>query len=494
MKSCLLALSVVLAFAGTALAAEPKVAETRQANGLSVLRVTAGDGRELAAYSMDLGRHHYPATTADDPLVKKFQSWKYGAFLCFNSNQFSGGEYCTGQDPVRDFRPTALDVQQWVQTIKAAGMNYAVLTVRHTSEFLLWDSQTSEIKVTRSAYGKDLVREYVEECRKQGIEPGIYYCLWGNGWRPNPNARAIILAQLHELATNYGPIPYFWLDMPHRTGWLAKDLSQQEIYDALKNIHPETIVMFNNTIQDGREMKTFPSDVINGEVTPPPVAGHNPVRQVDGKTYYIPFEYEPCSQWRGKDVWFTYGAGKGFEPSQPQSPQKLYRKLAEAYRRGASNVLLSCAPDYSGRFRQDDIEQLIQLGKWLKDPPPASLATGCPATASGTWDENYAAAKAFDGNPETRWGGAKDSKEGWLEVDLGKPATISRATISEGWGRIRKFELQAETNGQWTTIHQGTTIGEDYAASFPPVAAQKIRLRILDAIDVPTIWEFELFK
>jgi alpha-L-fucosidase len=367
---------VNLLFCQSALdAAEPTVKEERGKDGISLIRVTAADGTPLAEYKIDLGTHHHPAAGADDPLVKRFKSWRFGAFLCFNSNQFSGTEYCTSKDPVKDFQPTALDVKQWIRTIKGAGMKYAVLTVRHTSEFLLWDSKTSNIKVTKSAYGKDLVKQYVEECRKQGIEPGIYYCLWGAGWRPNPNARAIILAQLHELATNYGPIPYFWLDMPHHTGWLTKALSLQEIYDSLKNVNSDTIVMFNDTIQDGRVANAFPTDVINGEMCSPPAAGHNPQRTIDGKNYYLPFEYEPCSQHRGTRmisgwdfpgaVWFTYGSGKGFEVSKPLPPEFLYAKIREAYRRGADAVLLACAPDHTGSFRKDDVEQLTALGKML---------------------------------------------------------------------------------------------------------------------------------
>jgi hypothetical protein len=367
-------------FCQTALhAAEPTVQEERGKNGVSLIRVTAADGARLAAYTIDLGAHHHPAAGADDKLVKKFKSGKYGAFLCFNSNQYSGSEYCASKDPVKDFRPTALDVKQWIRTIKGAGMKYAVLTVRHTSEFLLWDSKTSNIKVTKSAYGKDLVKEYVAECRKQGIEPGIYYCLWGAGWRPNRNARAIILAQLHELATNYGPIPYFWLDMPRHTGWLAEDLSLQELYDSLKNVHAETIVMFNDTIQDGSVVNAFPTDVLNGEMCSPPAGGHNPRRIIGGKSYYLPFEYEPCSQQRGKEliggwdfpgaVWFTYGGGKRFEASKPLPPEFLCAKIHAAYRRGADAVLLSCAPDHTGSFRKEDVEQLTALGEMLKKKP-----------------------------------------------------------------------------------------------------------------------------
>ena len=101
-------------------------------------------------------------------------------------------------------------------------MKYAVLTTRHASGFLLWDSATTDFDVASSGNTTDVCREFVNECRKQGLVPAFYYCLWGGKWKPDPNARAVILAQLYELATEYGEIPYFWLDMMN---WAPPDLS-----------------------------------------------------------------------------------------------------------------------------------------------------------------------------------------------------------------------------------------------------------------------------
>jgi len=483
------------------------ITETRLENGDSTIKVVNDISGVTKNYKINMSRHHYPATSADDPLVKKYKSWEFGAFLCYNSNQYSGTEFCSSKDPVKDFNPASLDVKQWVKTVKDVGMDYAVLTVKHTGDFLLWDSDTSEIKVTNSSYNKDLVKEYVTECRKAGIAPGIYYCLWGGTWNPNPNARAIILAQLHELATQYGEIPYFWLDMPHSTGWLTKDLSQQEIYDSLKNVSPNSVVMFNNAIQDGSVIKAFPTDVINGEMCSPPVEGHDPWRTVDGKRYYIPFEYEPCSQKRGTHVlglwdfpgasWFTYGDGKDFAASESFSAEFLYKRIRVSLDRGANNILISCAPDHTGSFRKADITELVKLGKLLKDPSlatPRPITYGGKASSSGDWNENYTADRAFDDSPSTRWGGVEDSKDGWLAIDFGKDKQFSKVTISEGWDRIRKFELQIKKNGRWQTIHKGTMIGNDYSATFKSVTAQHVRLNILKSTDAPTIWELQLFE
>ncbi len=58
---------------------------------------------------------------------------------------------------------------------------------------------------------------------------------------------------------------------------------------------------------------------------------------------------------------------------------------------------------------------------------------------------------------------------------------------------MRRFELQVQKDGRWHTIHRGTTIGANFTAKFEPVKAQHVRLNILKATDVPTIWEVQLF-
>ena len=110
-------------------------------------------------------------------------------------------------------------------TFQKAGVKYSVLTTRHTSGFCLWDSKATKFDVASNPFKKDVIKLFVEACRKYNIKPCLYYCLCGNGWNSvnwNPNIKAelegttpkqIILAQLTELSVNYGDIYEFWLGM-----------------------------------------------------------------------------------------------------------------------------------------------------------------------------------------------------------------------------------------------------------------------------------------
>lgn len=365
--SLALALSQSSATFADVIAPQATVVERRLANGDSELRVVDTKGKELPPVTLNLSAHHRPATSADDPLMTKWRSWRYGGFVCFNDNQFVGSEHSRNKDP-QLFNPTKLDIAGWAKTMKNAGMNYAVLTTRHTSGFLLWDSATTEFDVASSPCKTDIAGKFVKECRRHGIAPGFYYCLWGGQkWMPHPNARAIILAQLHELATRYGEIPYFWIDMFR---WGPADLTPQELYDLLKNINPNTVVILNQHIQDGSKIVYSPTDVLNGEVHLPPESGHEPFRMVDGKRYYLPFEFEPVSQRIAKGTttpWGRIGAWFTARDSQPIPAAQLFDWIRQAYARGANNTLLSLSADYTGSMRADDIRQLEELGNLLRD-------------------------------------------------------------------------------------------------------------------------------
>jgi alpha-L-fucosidase len=128
-------------------------------------------------------------------------------------------------------------------------------------------------------------------------------------------------------------------------------------------------------------------------------------------------------------------------------------------------------------------------------PDKVQLPPGYTASASGEWpDPKLDAALAFDGDFGTRWGGAPNTTTGWLAIDLGKPTNVNRVVINEGdWDRVRKFDLQYKQEETWKTIVSGTTLGPEKCLDFDPVEAQHFRLNILEATNVPTIWEFQLF-
>ncbi|MEW6745695.1 MAG: discoidin domain-containing protein [Planctomycetota bacterium] len=139
-------------------------------------------------------------------------------------------------------------------------------------------------------------------------------------------------------------------------------------------------------------------------------------------------------------------------------------------------------------------------GDWQPAPTLPSdaaraLTIGKKATASNVFRgmAEYGPAMACDGRGDTRWATDSGVTQAWLEVDLGASRRLARAYLSEAYDRVLEFELQLERDGEWIAFARGDKIGTDLELRFDPVAAQRVRVNVLEATDGPTIWEFGLF-
>jgi len=131
--------------------------------------------------------------------------------------------------------------------------------------------------------------------------------------------------------------------------------------------------------------------------------------------------------------------------------------------------------------------------------PSGARSVGKPTTANNWWDapagRTYAPERATDDDPDTRWASAAGTSACWLEVDLGEPVTISRASITEFGHRVQAFTIEYRTDPSrpWQQATTGTTIGPRQDLTFPPVTARYVRLNIAKTTAEPTIYEFRLF-
>jgi hypothetical protein len=65
--------------------------------------------------------------------------------------------------------------------------------------------------------------------------------------------------------------------------------------------------------------------------------------------------------------WESYGRGKDFPASEPLPAKDLFDWIKQGDDRGAANVLLSLAADYTGRMRSEDVRVLEELGRMLRE-------------------------------------------------------------------------------------------------------------------------------
>lgn len=320
--------------------------------------------------------------------LKEWQNLKYGMFIHFGMSTFLGEELPDGKAPIDAYNPSDLDVAQWVSVAKEAGMKYAVLTAKHVAGHCLWPSDYTEYDVANNKDNTDVVGEFVKECRKQGIQPGIYYCAWDNHHdffslmpdksenyagalitpteedlekSPPPYTTSLyqnfMTAQIDELLENYGPLVQFWIDIPIILG----NGYRQYIYEHITEKYPDMLVLMNHgKKQKGDELifleeKAWPSDALTLEryYSDKP---YDPIWTIGGKEMYFPAE----SNLPIGNEWF-------WEDDDEVKPMEDLVKIFEGNLNSKVNFLLNVPPDRTGQIPEKWIKPLMVLKERMNE-------------------------------------------------------------------------------------------------------------------------------
>src|ERR1700751_2667532 len=240
------------------------------------------------------------------------------------------------------FKPKPNAARDWARLASRAGMKYMVMTTQHHEGFCNFDSKLTNYCATKRGPGRDLVREYVEAARGEGLRVGFYYSLmdWhhpdGARSATDEAARARFVEYTHglirELMTNYGKIDVLWYDV----AWplTAEQWESERMNEMVFELQPEIIVNNRNGLEG--DFST-PEQEISAAAT--------------GRAW------ETCmtlnDSWgfnRGDDAW--------------KNAKTIVTNLATCAQ-GGGNYLLNIGPKPDGSVAEESVQILEAVGKWL---------------------------------------------------------------------------------------------------------------------------------
>lgn len=324
--------------------------------------------------------------------AKRMEWWtdaRFGMFLHWGVYSVLGGEwkgvdygkdmgvassewiYLTADIPKEDyekvaksFNPTKYNAEEWVKIAKDAGMKYMVLTSKHHDGFTLFDSKYSPWNVTQAtAYKKDIIKQYVDACHKQGMRVGLYFSHEKDWYNSNkirldttPNTSKYIQLvenQLTEILTNYGKIDLLWFDMG-----IAKHKELNEsCVKLVRKYQPECIISsrIGNGLGDYKNLR-------DRELASPGMGNY--LESI--MTMRLNWAYDKNdANWK--------------------SPDEMIAMISKTACRN-SNFLLNIGPQPDGKINKEEKNRLKKIGEWMKINGEAIYQTkGSPFSGEFSW-------------------------------------------------------------------------------------------------------------
>ncbi|MBN2852074.1 MAG: alpha-L-fucosidase [Clostridia bacterium] len=293
------------------------------------------------------------------------------------------------------FKAERYDPDQWIEAAKKAGATYAVLTAQHCDGFALWPTDYGSFSTRNYLDGRDLVKEYIEACRRHGLKVGIYYTptnwyynkhhmsfLHYKAKRNNPllpeldenfspvtlpdeeemaaqrkKTGVIARGQLEELLTKYGKIDLLWLDGAMPTG-------EAFLMSRIRELQPGIVV-------DGR------------------MHGYGDFRNIE----YRFIDSQPDCWWEYCTIWCEKPAWSYLKDAKYRPTSAIISELIHT-RRWGGNYLINIGPMGDGQFPDEAYKGLDELAEWTSVNNEAVFGTvplasdekcNVPSTAKGKY-------------------------------------------------------------------------------------------------------------
>lgn len=162
-------------------------------------------------------------------------------FMHFGMNTATGREWGVGNEKVTDFTIKKINAAQWIKCAQSSGATGIILTCKHHDGFCLWPSDYTSFSVKYSDFEGDIVKMVSDECRKAGLDFGVYLSPWDmhEPTYGTPDYNDYFCNQLTELLTNYGTISEVWFDGAKGADAKAFEYDWQRYYKLIRELQPD---------------------------------------------------------------------------------------------------------------------------------------------------------------------------------------------------------------------------------------------------------------
>lgn len=399
-----------------------------------------------------------------------FQSWEFGLFIHFGLRTFYEGyvDFDEREMSPDKFNPSALDCEQWIETAKKAGMKYAVLTAKHHDGFSNWPSAYTDFSVAESPWKNgqgDVIKEFVDACRKHGIKPGLYYSPYDGAadFYEDKDSQAYddyFVNQITELLGNYGEIDILWFD---GAGSAGHEYDWPRIVKRIRELQPN-ILIFNMADPDFRW--------VGNEDGIAPLSCFNVVDNVEVSIYDKETEKFADPLWLPAECDVQMRANWFYSDHDEDTIKSLKELMGIYYHsvgRGA-NLLLNIGPNREGVLPAKDTERLLEFGEEI----------------SKQFDQPIVTEKEFK-RQENTW---------TYQVD--KQHLIERLVIQEDLTtgenivHFRVNIITAKTHHR-VLVHEGRNIGNKIIITIPPVKIQGVVIEVVEHTGSPEIKKIAVY-
>ena len=426
-----------------------------------------------------------------------WQNAELVAVFHYDLHVFDGKKYnqaynrTTPMPDINIFNPEQLDTDQWIRSVKEAGAKIAILTATHETGFALYQSDVNPycMKALKWRDGKgDIVRDFVNSCRKYGVQPGIYIGIrWNSflgvydfmmpkdGTKFQENRQTfynkMCEGMTEELMSRYGDLSIVWYD----GGGHGPELGGADILPIVEK-YQKNIIFYHNSQRADIRWGGSESGTVSYPCwgTFPFPYSHSKNQDIifkdnfrllktgdpNGKYYMPAMSDAPLRGYNGRHEWF-------WEPEDEahifplENLMKMY--LGSVGRN--STLILGVTPDDRGLLPDAVVKRLKEFGQEIK--------------------RRYDTPLAFVEGEGKR-----------LQMKLPAETKICALAIAEDirlGERVRSYKVEGKVKGKWVTLATGSCIGHKRLEEITPVEVSAVRLRINESLDQPVITDFSIY-